>query len=396
MHSKKLLKEPRFSYSQRLLIFPALISIFIPLEFSHAGLASKSNTKKSQIKQIETDLSREKEQYLKYGIKEKDLLGQLTHIEKQITEKRKILKEIEKKLRLTKIELKGGQEKLRRLEESLKEIEKRLGKRLIAFYKYAKRGYVQLLASSTDLGQLRKRMKYLQVIMDEDQRLLQHKAGVQLSIEQEVSQIKERVAVIDRMEKAERSRLLSVKEELDKKVLLLMKIHKEKEFYETAVKELQLAAQDLKETLLNLDKSQDRQKPLPSGFAVSKRKLPLPFKGKIMKNHKPLGAEFLKTHRGIFIEGRLGAEVKAVFPGRVDFSGWLKGYGQTIVINHGSRFFTISAHLSQRQKQKGDTVEKGEVIGLLGETGSFSGPRLYFEIRRAGTNLDPLKWIKVN
>ena len=396
MRSKGLVKEPRFSCILRLLIYPALISIFIPLAVSHARLESKSNTEKSQIKQIETDLSREKEQFLKYGIKEKNLLGQLTHIEKQIAEKRKVLKRIEEKLHLTKIELKTGQETLRRLEETLKETELRLGKRLIAYYKHAKRGYVKLLASSTDLGQLRKRMKYLRVIMNEDQRLLQHMAGVQVSIEQEISQTKQRVAVIDSMEKAEQSRLLSIKEELDKKVLLLTRIHKEKEYYETAVKELQLAAQNLKETLLDLDRSQERKKPLPSGFAVSKRKLPLPFKGKIVKNHKPLGAEFLKTHKGIFIEGRLGAEVKAVFPGRVDFSGWLKGYGQTIVINHGSRFFTISAHLSQRQKQKGDRVEKGEVIGLLGETGSFSGPRLYFEIRRAGTNLDPLKWIKVN
>ena len=46
--------------------------------------------------------------------------------------------------------------------------------------------------------------------------------------------------------------------------------------------------------------------------------------------------------------------------------------------------------------EEGDMVEKGEVIGLLGETGSLEGPMLYFEMRKAGTNLDPLKWLKVN
>ena len=102
------------------------------------------------------------------------------------------------------------------------------------------------------------------------------------------------------------------------------------------------------------------------------------------------------THKGIFIKGPIGAEVKAIFPGRVDFSGWLKGYGQIIVINHGSRFFTLSAQLSERDKEKGDMVKKGDVIGLLGQTGSSLGPSLYFEIRRRGENLNPFDWLKVN
>jgi septal ring factor EnvC (AmiA/AmiB activator) len=91
----------------------------------------------------------------------------------------------------------------------------------------------------------------------------------------------------------------------------------------------------------------------------------------------------------------MGAEVEAVYSGRVDYSGRLKGYGEIIVINHGTRFFSVYAHLSKREKDKGDLVGKREVIGLLGETGSLSGPGLYFEIRRGGKPLDPLKWLKV-
>jgi septal ring factor EnvC (AmiA/AmiB activator) len=102
------------------------------------------------------------------------------------------------------------------------------------------------------------------------------------------------------------------------------------------------------------------------------------------------------THKGIYIEGPSGAEVRSIFPGRVDFSGWLKGYGQVVLINHGSRFFTVSGHLAERFKSEGDMVQAGAVIGLLGETGSLAGPRLYFEIRKEGISLDPLKWLKVH
>ena len=124
--------------------------------------------------------------------------------------------------------------------------------------------------------------------------------------------------------------------------------------------------------------------------------MPLPCEGKIRKNNKLIGLNVAHTGNGIYIEGPSGTGVKATFPGRVDFSGWLKGYGQVIVINHGSRFFTISAHLSQRDMEEGDMVRKGEAIGLLGQTGSLAGPGLYFEIRRGGVNLDPLEWLKVD
>jgi len=92
----------------------------------------------------------------------------------------------------------------------------------------------------------------------------------------------------------------------------------------------------------------------------------------------------------------LGAEVKAVFSGRVDFSGQLKGYGEVIVINHGSRFFTISAYLLQRDKEEGEKVSEGEVIGQMGRTGLLTGPGLYFEIREKGIPLEPLDWLEVH
>ncbi len=378
-----------------LLIFPTLMFSFIPVEFSHASASMVLDAKKDQIKKIETDLSREKEQLLRFGIKEKSLLIQLTNIEKEISGTREFLKELKRKISLNKKELKSRQEKFRYLEYSLNEVKARLGKRLKAFYKYSKGGYVQLLATSKDLGQLRKRMKYLHIIMSEDQRFLEEKAGFEQKIKKEMSLIRERLAIINSLKKAENSKIRSIKEHLDKKVILLMKIHKEREFYETAVNELQLAAKNLKETLLNLARN-ERKKLLPTGFARSKGKLPLPFNGKIMKNNHPLGPEIPNIKRGIFIAGPMGAGVKAVFPGRVDFSGLIKGYGETVVINHGSRFFTISAHLSHRNREVGEMVERGDVIGLLGQADTFSGSRLYFEMRRAGINLDPLKWLKVD
>ncbi|MFC1868201.1 murein hydrolase activator EnvC family protein [Thermodesulfobacteriota bacterium] len=379
-----------------LFIFSITILTLIHAEVSIASNLSGADMKKNQMRQIETDLSREKEQFFKFGLKEKSLLDKLSSIEKDITEKRVILKELREKLRISRVELKRRKKRLNRLENSLIEIEDLLGKRLVAFYKYAKRGYLQILTNTSGLDQLNHRMKYLRVILDEDRKVMGQMFDEQQNYKQEITHIEEQLSAIASLEEAENSRLLSLKEGLEKKVIFLAKIHKEKEFYETAVKELQSAAQNLKETLLNLERGQYKRKQLPTAFAMSKGKLPMPSKGKIIKKSRKLSAETFGNHKGIYIEGPFGAEVKAVFPGRVDFSGQLRGYGQVVVINHGSRFFTISAYLLHRDKAEGEVVASGEVIGQVGETGLLTGSALYFEIRKGETNLDPLKWLKVD
>ena len=146
----------------------ALLLLSVFSDFSQASRVSESEVNKSQIEQIETELSREKEQLIKFDDKERSLLGQLSELEKKIDEKKQFLKKIRQKIASNKKELSIGRERIEELEESLSEVSERLGKRLIAFYKYAKRGYVKLLASSKDLTELRKRIGYLMVIMDGD------------------------------------------------------------------------------------------------------------------------------------------------------------------------------------------------------------------------------------
>jgi septal ring factor EnvC (AmiA/AmiB activator) len=67
-----------------------------------------------------------------------------------------------------------------------------------------------------------------------------------------------------------------------------------------------------------------------------------------------------------------------------------------VIINHGSRYFTISARLSKRSREEGEMVNAGEPVGLLGPPDGLNPPRLYFEIRKGEALLDPVKWLKVH
>lgn len=65
-----------------------------------------------------------------------------------------------------------------------------------------------------------------------------------------------------------------------------------------------------------------------------------------------------------------------------------------IIIDHGDNYYTVYAHIQEAFKSSGDSVETGEVIATVGDTGSISGPKLYFEVRHHGKPLDPMQWIE--
>lgn len=362
-----------------------------PLDYC---LSDPQSPRSDQIRKIEENLSREKDKYLKFDIKEKNLLGQLSEIEKRIAEKRELLKKLEDKVSIQKKEVQESIKKLKKLEINANNIRKKISKKIIIYYKYAKIGYIKLLATASDLDELRKRMYYLRIVMGEDRALLNGILDVLREHEEQVQRVEKKLSAVKRLEMQESDELSLLKQELNKKVLLLMKIHKEKEFYETAVKELKTAAAKLKDTLNGLEEKPGKQVKLRSSFAEYKGKLKLPYDGKIIRDYHPLREGPAMTHRGIFVQGKEQGEVRAVYDGRVDYSGWLKGYGRIIIINHGSRYFSISAHLSELRCDKGDLVREGEVIALAGDSGSLSGPGLYFELRKGGEPLDPLDWVK--
>lgn len=362
--------------------------------FSGATSEAAPEPKQDQIKVIESKLSRERQKFEEFDFQEKDLLGRLADLEKEVAEKRNAIAELRKKIHLAKNEVKRLEKRVMDLGLSLSNTEMQMAKRLVVLYKYARKGYIKALANVTDLDQFWQRVKYLKAIMQEDRDALVRLDEEIHSYKAEISQTKEQLVEKEAIDNEKKTQLLSLRKDLEKKVIHLMKIHKEKEFYQTAVMELQLAAKNLKQTLLNIEKKES-YKTTGFRFGDSKGKLYLPLEGKVVKGEGFLGSARVNSHKGIFIESSTDNRVKAVFPGRIDFSGRLKGYGEIIIINHGSRFFTISARLYQRKKEEGDLVKGGEVIGLVGDNRLSKGSRLYFEIRRGEKNLDPFEWLKV-
>ena len=85
----------------------------------------------------------------------------------------------------------------------------------------------------------------------------------------------------------------------------------------------------------------------------------------------------------------LGTDIYATGNGKVSFAGWQQGYGMCVIINHGSNYETLYAHQSKILVRQGQSVKRGEVIGLVGNTGKSTAPHLHYEVRLKGQPQDP-------
>lgn len=108
------------------------------------------------------------------------------------------------------------------------------------------------------------------------------------------------------------------------------------------------------------------------------------------RRHPILGR--MRAHRGVDYAAPSGTPVRAAGSGRVAFRGQQNGYGNVIVLEHGSRHSTLYAHLSRFGKgvARGAKVQQGEVIGYVGATGLATAPHLHYEFRLDGAHRDPL------
>lgn len=97
--------------------------------------------------------------------------------------------------------------------------------------------------------------------------------------------------------------------------------------------------------------------------------------------------------RGWMIPNQEGAEVKAIYHGQVVYADWLRGQGLLVIIDHGEGYLSLYGHNRSLLRSVGDQVSPGDVIARIGNTGGLDKPALYFEIREAGSPVDPGLWL---
>ena len=132
----------------------------------------------------------------------------------------------------------------------------------------------------------------------------------------------------------------------------------------------------------------------PGSFARLKGELRLPARG-LVSNRFGGARQEGGTWKGLFIRANPGSEVKVIAGGRVVFAEWMRGFGNLMIVDHGSSFLSIYGNNDALLKQVGDTLRGGDTIAAVGNSGGNPESGLYFELRHQGQPLDPLKWVNL-
>ena len=129
-------------------------------------------------------------------------------------------------------------------------------------------------------------------------------------------------------------------------------------------------------------------------FSAARGKLPWPVKGNLSARFGSPRSDTRSKWDGVLISARAGTPVQAVHAGRVVFADWLRGAGQLIIIDHGDGYLSLYGHNQTLQAQVGDTVQPGQVIATVGNSGGHTTNALYFAIRQKGRATDPAQWFR--
>ena len=105
------------------------------------------------------------------------------------------------------------------------------------------------------------------------------------------------------------------------------------------------------------------------------------------------GTRWGRMHQGIDLGGDHGAHIVAAEAGRVAYAGWIGGYGNTLIIDHGGNMTTLYGHMEGFAVATGQTVAVSQVVGYVGSSGHSTGPHLHFEVRINGEPVNPRTYL---
>ncbi len=293
----------------------------------------------------------------------------------------KKMKELQSELEATQAEIKTTKKKIEKKKEDIQQQEEDLGARLTGMYKTGTVGYVDVILSSQDIGDLISNIGMVQKILENDQEMLkdlekQHKKLKKLKNELEDQEI----AI-----------------EANKVATAELKKKYQKEADEWHQKELQLQAESAALAAEAMRAGGNADELIRrNGGTIDTSNFAWPTNGnwiitseygwRICPFH---GREY---HDGLDIclsSGTNGSPVYAIADGIVTRASWYGGYGNCIILSVGNNYSALYGHLSGYNCKANQFVQKGQVIGYIGSTGNSTGPHLHFTVFHNGSAISP-------
>ena len=271
--------------------------------------------------------------------------------------------------------------------------------RMVQMYKNQKVGYIQVIFSSNNFWDAINRLEYIRRISDKDNTLLDTYQEQIDYIEEQKEKIEREKIDLDLLQKQEISKKNELEDARTVKQTAINKLESEENKLSGEISRLEEISEELESEIkkLTAELEAKNKSQIPSQYTGGTFMWLVPGYYRISSEYNPRTSPIsgnYEFHTGIDIPAGYGEDVVAAGDGVVITAGWVNGYGNTVMISHGSGIVTLYGHNSSVVVSTGQRVTKGQVVAKIGSTGYSTGNHCHFEVRINGSHTSPWPYLQ--
>lgn len=371
---------------------------------SAADIEKELKQQEQQYDKIQRQIANNRKKLTETQKKEKNVIQQVENLSQKLTVTQQKVNVTTVNVRKVQNNIGSLNKRIAETEKSIDETKSLLKERFISIYKYGGTAQFNLYLSSQGAQDALSTSYMLGKIAEQDQMLIHKLASEKEQLQKSKEALQQQQSTLER----EVASLNKEKNELqyatNERNKLLAKVRKDKALFLAEQAELERASKELQATIKRLlaEKRKLAQAKNPGQketvyYRGGKLAWPLPVAGKITSSFGTRIHPVFKTkttHTGIDISAPKGTAINAADAGEILYTGWLRGYGQVVIVDHGANLTTVYAHMSKIEATEGEKVRRGQLIGRVGSTGVSTGNHLHFETRVNGEAVNPMRYLK--
>ena len=377
---------------------------------SAQSVRTRIQSQSQRLEQLQDEISQFRRQLSSAQQKEQSLIEQLNVLEQDISYTQRLIRQMEEAQQEREARIASLNTQLEEKKAKVAELKERFARRAVHIYKQGRLNDLELLLTSESINQALYRYKYLKVINEADRTLFRAITNTMQQIEDNRAQLRREIEEQETLLTEKRREQQRLENDQTRRGDLLAEVRNDVESHQQAIREREQTIRDIERMIAELERervereragSVDEQRAMVMrGSTVDipnlKGRLPWPARGEIIARFGKFQHPKLKTtteNPGIDIAAEKGTEVVAVLDGVVTRIDWLRGFGNTIILDHGDGYYTVYTHVIEIQVVQNSYVEAGDIIASVGDSGSLEGPKLHFEIWGNKQKLNPEIWL---
>ena len=393
---------------QQIIIYCFILQGFVWSQRTDQDFKKELEAQSSAIQSLRNEIKATQKRIQSEERKEKSSARRVNNLSEEIALLQKLVKELNKEEKLLSADISRTERKINASETDLDTLRSRYARRLKTIYQKGQISNLEKILSSTSWRQAIYRAKYLKIIAEIDKNTHDTIRSLLIEIGKQKLSLEAVLRKKRRLKRDKEKTLSEVRNKKRKEQRALVNIRqsqKELKTYLTekqaGVKQLETIIKKIQEDIARAEREERirrQQLALKSKeFPKLKGGLDWPAEGRVITKFGRQWNPKLKTtteNPGIDIKGKPGSEIRAVLGGVVTTITFIRGFGTTVIIDHGGGFYTVYSHVTNVETSEDSQVRQGDIIAYMGDSGSINGSQLHFEIWGEGKKLNPEYWLK--